>query len=481
MDNDHKRSKVLEICRFRQKYKLAGRQCPYDFRYDSKKGWVVLDSIKILELIDNESWTAVVEIPDFVDAIDCQRLFRDDGWIDEDKNVQLANLFNTIEIRGRYNPIHGQMVGLCDLYIENEDRSYQMNGVNTIIFSEFDFTNIQSVKFIDRNDQQFNGSYPDELYKIKLENCIIPKVDNIQFLRLVATGTPDFDFGSIDLSGVQKDLRNFFYEDYGVTTESLKQIGIIDKIKPTNLKNSFRESFSLTEYPEFDVSKCRNFEKAFESTGIKGKLVLESKTLKTQSLMASKFSEEFSNTKIDQLTIRYLEIGSDSPLIDFNSMFSGCEYLKKVHIYNIWFKGEGIVQLDSMFRNCRNLEEVVIDGVIFGKRTVILQNIFSGCTKLKRIVIRGLICGGLMVQYDQSKQTYKPIISGCNELAEIDVSSFAVEKRPKVENGGHILNVSDIIVDSNYIKNERNVQSLQELTSQVQVVHNPKHDKRKEE
>lgn len=218
MDNKY------ELSKFLAKYNLAGRDCPYNFRYDKETDEVVLLGVDVTSELASHDFNGVLEIsiPHFVNRIECQRFINTDPVkMIELLSDQLQDSLKGIEVKssdilkliinGNGKPISGTLRGLA--YGNLGKFSYDLDKLYCIELHNFDLTNIEDFhlllseefeKHAEIGGVKFKrligityGDYPISLERIKLVNCKIPKNIDDTFLSLIMNGTPSSEIHMI--------------------------------------------------------------------------------------------------------------------------------------------------------------------------------------------------------------------------------------------------------------------------------------------
>jgi len=216
--------------------------------------------------------------------------------------------------------------------------------------SSFSFKNVETMAYM------FNGCN-------RLSILILPKENNkstaLQDVQYMFCGCKELT--SIDLSGISflnvKYLNAMFYE-----CSNLKNL-----ILPSNEKASNVIDFSYMFY------KCEKLTSVdLSNISFINAQKLSFMFFNCSSLIYIKFPTEEKATKIE----------------DFQEMFSQCQNLRAIDLSNFSF--EKAKNLNRMFFNCSNLENLILPKNEIAINIEDISFMFSGCNKLKIIDLSGI-------------------------------------------------------------------------------------------
>ena len=289
------------------------------------------------------------------------------------------------------------------------------HSIETIDISSFDTSNVTTMQHM------FGRCY--KLTEIKGINSInTNKVTNMKWLFAVCSSMTEFNISNLDTSNVT-DMFGMFYQCKNVT--EIFGLENFNTSKVTTMEAMFQSCEKITNISSiynWDVSKVYNMNDMFiycyELTSFDFSHWNTESLFYTQGMFmhCSKVIVEFGETFNMPIYVDSMFNIIGNVKIDL----SGWYYDEnKGSYYN------GVYNMYRLFRDCKNLEEIVFGEGFKNCYNFSINGMFYGCSNLKRIIGIENIGSFCTSTSSNSKATFQNVFNGCSSLESIDLSKWS--------------------------------------------------------
>lgn len=424
--------KLEELERYSTKYKLSGKECPYILTYNKKKDRVILLGAKLESVLSGG--TVTIRIPEIADEINCWNFLRMSNNVKDFWDVYL-NKITKIVIYGNGKALFGKLDDILCVDIMNapftksvtKTPKYRLDGVRNIEIHDFDFSNIQSIRFM-ASLKYASNNYSGWVEKLRLIRCKnLRAVPGDSYVKILESDDGSVDFSKLKIVGGCKELKSIFYDSEN-TADELEKSGKLAVFHPEIFDKTFIGCKNLKRIPRMDYSQCTDMISTFSDSDVEESLEISNVGYPVKLRTAL---EVFEHTTLKTVNIHDIEVDAQNHPVEYRAVF---EYglVEKVNIQNVKFINSSSFNFYRLFDNMRHLKEVTIRNVDFGDADVDISEMFSDLPELEKITLDGIKCKSLFIQRATIKYRFEPswLLSGCDNLKNLDVKNIFVKEKP---------------------------------------------------
>lgn len=304
---------------------------------------------------------------------------------------------------------------------------YRLDSVRDIEIHDFDFSNIQSIRFM-ASLKYASNNYSGWVEKLRLIKCKnFRAVPGYSYVKILESDDGSVDFSKLKIVGGCKELNSIFYDNEN-TADELEKSGKLAVFHPEIFDGTFIGCKNLKRIPRMDYSQCTDMVGTFSDSDVGESLEISNVGYAVKLRNALKV---FEDTTLKTVNIHDIVVDAQNHPVKYNSIF---EYglVEKVNIQNVKFINSSSFDFYMLFDNMRHLKEVTIRNVDFGDADVDISEMFSDLPELEKITLDGIKCKSLFIQRATIKYKFEPswLLSGCNNLKNLDVKNIFVKEKP---------------------------------------------------
>ena len=229
-----------------------------------------------------------------------------------------------------------------------------------------------------------------------------------------------------------------------------------------NTENVINMSYMFTRCPV----KSIKFPNSFNTKNVKD---MSSMFLFCQDLKEINFPSSFITNNVINMKgmfercscLKKLDLTNfDTPKVEnMLSLFSDCSNLEEIIINQLTFKTENVKDMGLMFNKCFELKNINLS--CFNTKQVEFYNsMFLSCEKLTKLDLSKFII--------MNKANMAQMFDGCSNLIELNLSSFTISGENATNNMlDNLTNIKKIIVNNNYIENFKKIFNNKESAESV--------------
>lgn len=369
--------KFEELKRYITKYQLSGKECPYILNYNKKKDRVILLGVKLESVLSGD--TVTIRIPEVADEISCWNFLRMSDNIYDFWDAYL-NKITKIVIYGNGKALFGKLDDILCVDIMRapytksvvKTPKYRLYNVEVIEMHDFDFKNIQSIRFIASLQNECH-SYRGCVNEFRLIDCKnLRRVPSYEYYDIIKVPGKRVNWGNMSVSSRDNKMIDTFLYNDDVDVDELEQSGFLNKCHPKVMVQTFACCKNIKRIPKMDYSNCVEASAVFSRSPISGNLEISNIGYVSKLISAYR---TFSETPLRTVNIHDIEVDASNNIVRYKAIFYK-SLVEKVTIQNIKFRNSLGFEFVHLFSEMKHLREVVIRNVDFGDADIDITFMF---------------------------------------------------------------------------------------------------------